>query len=362
MAPDEGRRAFVRDDPHDELSPRSESRRRNEIEHPHDDQPDDDGSGSGSPSFFSSRIFKLGAAAAALVLVVAGIVWWLHARHYENTDDAFIDTHIVQLSPQVLGRITRVYVNDNQQVTKGQPLVEIDPADVQAKLAQAQAQAAQAESVYQQDVAADAGLKAQAERAERDADRYRTLQQATVQAVSQQNIDQAITTARNATAQAEASKAKIASDEAQIAVAKAQVQAAQLNVNYTHIVAPVDGHVAQRSVAEGNYVTPGQALMAIVPLEIWVTANFKETQLAHMRVGQPVTVRVDACPSARIEGRVDSLQRGAGQAFGILPPENATGNFVKVVQRVPVKIVLNNIPKDCTLGPGMSVEPTVTVR
>jgi membrane fusion protein (multidrug efflux system) len=365
MAPDEGRRAFVRDDAHDELSPRPGSRRRNdEIEHEQDgDRSDEDEADGGStPSFFSSRTFKIGAAAVALIVVVAGVVWWLHARHYETTDDAFIDTHIVHLSPQVSGRVTRIYVNDNQQVSKGQPLVEIDPADVQAKLAQAQAQAAQAESVYRQDVAADVGLKAQAERAQRDADRYRTLQQATPQAVSQQTVDQAVTTSQNATAQAAASQAKIASDEAQIAVAKAQVDAAQLNVGYTHIVSPIDGHVAQRSVAEGNYVTPGQELMAIVPLEVWVTANFKETQLAHMRVGQPVTVVVDACPGARIEGRVDSLQRGAGQAFSILPPENATGNFVKVVQRVPVKIVLNDVPKDCPLGPGMSVEPMVKVR
>jgi membrane fusion protein (multidrug efflux system) len=363
MAPDEGRRAFVRDDAHDELSPRPESRRRNEIEHEQDDRPDDDEAEGGStPSFFSSRTFKIGAAAAALVVVVAGLVWWLNARHYETTDDAFIDTHIVHLSPQVSGRVMQIYVNDNQQVRKGQALVEIDPADVKARLAQAEAQEAQAVNVYQQDVAADAGLRAQAERAQRDAERYRTLQQGTPQAVSQQTVDQAITTSQNATAQAAASQAKIASDKAQIAIAKAQLQAAQLNVDYTHIVSPIDGHVAQRNVAVGNYVTPGQELMAIVPLEVWVTANFKETQLAHMRVGQPVTVAVDACPGARIEGRVDSLQRGAGQAFGILPPENATGNFVKVVQRVPVKIVLNNVPKDCPLGPGMSVEPTVRVR
>jgi len=364
MAPDEGRRAFVRDDAHDELSPRPESRRREEIEHEQDDDrsDEDEAEGSSTPSFFSSRTFKVGAAAVALIVIVAGVVWWLHARHYETTDDAFIDTHIVHLSPQVSGRVTRIYVNDNQQVSKGQPLVEIDPADVQAKLKQAQAQAAQAESVYQQDVAADAGLKAQAERAQRDAERYRTLQQATPQAVSQQTVDQAVTTSQNATAQVSASQAKIASDEAQIAVAQAQVDAARLNVGYTHIASPIDGHIAQRSVAEGNYVTPGQDLMAIVPLEVWVTANFKETQLAHMRVGQPVTVVVDACPGVKIEGRVDSLQRGAGQAFGILPPENATGNFVKVVQRVPVKIVLNNVPKNCPLGPGMSVEPTVTVR
>jgi membrane fusion protein (multidrug efflux system) len=366
MAPDEGRRAFVRDDAHDELSPRPE-RRRHEIEpEPPDgtdhDRPDEDASEGGAPSFFSSRIFKLGAAAVALVVIVAGVVWWLHVRHYESTDDAFIDAHIVHLSPQVSGRVTRIYVNDNQQVSKGQALVEIDPADVQAKLAQAEAQEAQTQNVYRQDVAADAGLRAQAERAQRDADRYRTLQQTTPQAVSQQNVDQAVTTAQNTAAQVAASQAKIASDKAQIAVAKAQVDAAQLNLDYTHLVSPIDGHVAQRSVAEGNYVTPGQELMALVPLEIWVTANFKETQLALMRVGQPVTVAVDACPGARIEGRVDSLQRGAGQAFGILPPENATGNFVKVVQRVPVKIVLNNVPQNCPLGPGMSVEPTVKVR
>ena len=361
MAPDEGRRAFVRDDVHADLSPRPESRPRDDP--PDVDRPDEDEAGGGStPSFFSSRIFKIGAAAAAVVVIVGGLVWWLNARHYEATDDAFVDTHLVHLSPQVSGRVTRVFVNDNQQVTKGQPLVEIDPADVQARLAQAEAQQAQAQNVYQQDVAADAGLRAQAERAQRDADRYRTLQQTTAAAVSQQTVDQAVTTSQNATAQAAASQAKIASDKAQIAVAKAQVEAAQLNVDYTHIVSPIDGHVAQRSVAEGNYVTPGQELMAIVPLEVWVTANFKETQLAYMRVGQPVTVAVDACPGARIEGRVDSLQRGAGQAFGILPPENATGNFVKVVQRVPVKIVLNNVPQDCPLGPGMSVEPTVKVR
>ena len=137
---------------------------------------------------------------------------------------------------------------------------------------------------------------------------------------------------------------------------------ARLNLGYAHIVAPVDGHVVQRTVALGNYVTPGQQLMAIVPLQVWVTANFKETQLAHMRAGQPVTVDVDACPDADLRGHVDSIQRGAGQAFGILPPENATGNFVKVVQRVPVKIVLDRLPHNCPLGPGMSVMPSVKVR
>src|SRR5580692_5974857 len=188
MAPDEGRLPFVRDDAHAELSPRRESRPRDE-EHDHADRPDDDEAEGGQTStFFSNRYFKIGVAAVALVVVIAGVVWWLHARHYESTDDAFIDTHIVTLSPQVSGRITRIYVNDNQQVSRGQALVEIDPADVQARLAQAQAQQAQAESQLNQDVAADAGLKAQAERAARDADRYRTLTQTAPQAVSQQNV------------------------------------------------------------------------------------------------------------------------------------------------------------------------------
>jgi membrane fusion protein (multidrug efflux system) len=125
---------------------------------------------------------------------------------------------------------------------------------------------------------------------------------------------------------------------------------------------PVAGTIAQKTVAPGNYVQPGTQLMAIVPLQVWITANYKETQLDLMRVNQKVTVKVDACPHAKIEGHVDSIQRGAGQAFAILPPENATGNYVKVVQRVPVKIVIDQAPKDCPLGPGMSVQPKVKVR
>jgi membrane fusion protein (multidrug efflux system) len=174
-------------------------------------------------------------------------------------------------------------------------------------------------------------------------------------------VDQAVAANRNAIAQRDGASAQIASAQAQIKVLDAQIATARLNLGYAHIVAPVDGHVAQRSVAPGNYVSPGQELMALVPQQLWVTANFKETQLKLMRRGQHVSVSVDSC-DRNIEGHVDSIQRGAGQAFGILPPENATGNFVKVVQRVPVKIVLDRIPQGCILGPGMSVEPSVTVR
>jgi membrane fusion protein (multidrug efflux system) len=140
------------------------------------------------------------------------------------------------------------------------------------------------------------------------------------------------------------------------------LNSANINLGYARIVAPVTGHVAQKTVAPGNYVQPGTELMAIVPLDLWITANFKETQLANIRVGQKVSIRIDACPQAKIEGHVDSIERGAGQAFGVLPPENATGNYVKVVQRVPVKILMDRRTGGCVLGPGMSAEPTVRVR
>jgi membrane fusion protein (multidrug efflux system) len=325
-----------------------------------------------------------------VLALIGGVIFWLHARNYQSTDDAFIDTHIVRLAPQIAGRVTQVMVTDNQLVQAGQPVATLDSADVQTKVAQADAQRAQAESqvdnarvqisvnqaAYQQALADVAAAAAQADNAARDLARYRALQAANPAAVAQQQIDQAVAQARQTAAQLSsaqrAAKAKaeqiraaqtqVASGQDQVRAAQSQLNEANVNYGYTNLVAPVAGHVAQRTVAVGNYAQPGTQLMAIVPLEIWVTANFKETQLALMRVGQHVAIKVDACARDKIQGHVDSIQYGAGQAFGILPPENATGNYVKVVQRVPVKIVLDNPPKDCPLGPGMSVEPTVRVR
>ena len=314
------------------------------------------------PSIFQNPLVRIGVAVVVVLLLVGGLIWWLIARQYEDTDDAFIDTHIVFVSPQISGQVTAVRVNDNQPVRKGQVLVEIDSADADARLNQVQAQEAQAETQYEQAVATERGSAAQAENAQRDLARYRLLQRTSPAAVAQQQVDQAVATDRNAVAQRDAARAQISGALAQIKVYKAQIASARLNLGYARIAAPVDGHVVQRTVAAGNYVSPGQQMMAIVPLQLWVTANFKETQLALMRPGQKVRVEVDACGDRKVKGHVDSIQRGAGQAFGILPPENATGNYVKVVQRVPVKIVLDRVPRDCVLGPGMSVEPTVKVR
>jgi membrane fusion protein (multidrug efflux system) len=325
-----------------------------------------------------------------VAIATGGLLWWLSARRFENSDDAFIDTHIVRLAPQIAGRVTEVLVDDNALVQPGQTLILIDSADAQTRVAQTEAQKAQAqtqidnalaqirvnEAAYRQAQADVAAATATASNAARDLARYQALQRIKPAAVAQQQFDQAQTAAAQTAAQRDsaakaaasrlaliaASRTQVASGRAQVNAAQAELSEADINLGYNRIAAPLAGHIAQKTVAVGNYVQPGTQLMAIVPLNIWVTANFKETQLAQMRVGQHVDVRVDACPGDTITGHVDSIQRGAGQAFGILPPENATGNYVKVVQRVPVKIVLDNVPDHCPLGPGMSVEPKVRVR
>ena len=325
-----------------------------------------------------------------VLAAVGGLIFWLIARNYESTDDAFIDTHIVRLAPQVSGRVTQVLVGDNQAVNAGQPLIAIDSADLETRVAQAKAQEAQAEAqvdnarvqiavneaAYQQALADVDAASAPADNAARDLLRYRRLKALNPAAVDQQQLDQlesqarqtgaqydaAVRAARAKAEQVKASRTQVTSGEDQERAAQSQLNEANINFGYARIAAPLAGHVAQKTVAVGNYVEPGTQLMAIVPLKIWVTANFKETQLDLMRAGQKVTLKVDACPQDKIKGHVDSIQRGAGQAFSLLPPENATGNYVKVVQRVPVKIVIDNPPNDCWLGPGMSVEPTVKVR
>ena len=338
-----------------------------------------------------------------IVLIVLAVLFFLNARHYQTTDDAFIDTHLVRVAPRISGRVSKVLVDDNQFVRAGQPLVEIDPRDQQASLnqalatrVQADAQIAQAraqlvqiaaqiqvgQANVRQAAASARASDAQATFAASDLARYQSLKAVNPTAVAQQQLDQSVSQTRSTAAQRDASLrqvqsaqaqvrataaqraaalAQIAAGQAQRQSAEAQIETAQLNLGYTTIHASEDGYVAQRSVAVGTYLNAGAQVMALVPTRTWVTANFKETQLAHMRAGQAATVEIDACPTAHIHGHVDSIQRGSGQAFGILPPENATGNFVKVVQRVPVKIVLDDVPKDCPVGPGLSVEPRVRV-
>jgi membrane fusion protein (multidrug efflux system) len=325
------------------------------------------------------------------VVVIAGFVWWLHARNYQSTDDAYIDGDIVYVAPQISGRVVRVWITDNQLVGPGQPLVDIDPAFPAAQVEQAKAQAAQAEATITQaeaqirvntasmkqaqaNVASYAATSADAAR---NLERFRTTRRLDPSAVSQQQLDQALAQAQSSAAQTEAArkqataaehqidlaKAQIEQGKAQLAAAKAQIDQSKINLGYTRIYADVAGHVTHRTVTLGNFVQPGQQLLAITPLNLWVTANYKETQLNLMRVGQHVDIKIDAFPGRTFGGHVDSFSHGAGQAFAFLPPQNATGNFVKVVQRVPVKIVFDDRAVfNRPIGPGMSVVPRVRVR
>ncbi len=354
-----------------------------------DDKDEDDGEHKPPP--YKRPAFWIVVAVLAAILIVGGVLYWLHKRQYVSTDDAFVDTHIVRIAAEVQGKLTHVAAIDNRHVEAGALLATVEPQGPQASLAQARAQALQADAQIQQSeaqvvsaraqraqaVATARDPEAQAAKAEADLARYLALQRLDPAAVAATQLDQAKQQARSAEAQAAAARRQIDNADAQIAVARKQVKAgiaqrqgaqaqiAQANVTFGYLAirAPVSGQVVNRSVNTGSYVSQGTQLMAIVPDQIWVTANFKETQLTHMRLGQHVDMSVDAYPGINFEGHVDSIQRGAGQAFALLPPQNATGNYVKVVQRVPVRILFDRPdPHAYAIGPGMSVVPTVKVR
>jgi membrane fusion protein (multidrug efflux system) len=322
-----------------------------------------------------------------VVGVIAGIAWYLHARHYESTDDAFIDGRSVLMSPQVSGSIISVNVTDNQIVKTGDLLATIDPRNYKAAVDQADAQIRQNEATEKNFEAQIAGQNAQVEQATQQVTeaasalkfatdentRYQDLVQkgaGTVQRAQQASSDlngkQAALDAANAAKvsaerQIDVLNAQKIGAAAQFDQSKAQKDRADADLQRTELRATVDGRVTKLTAAVGALAAPGQAIMIVVPLDIWVTANFKESQLADMRVGQPVDIRIDAFGGRSFPGQVNSVQAGSGTAFSLLPAENATGNYVKVVQRVPVKITFNQRP-DIELGPGMSVVPTVTVR
>ena len=431
-------------------------------------------------SLFRRPLVEAGAALVIVVLLVLGVRYYLHGISHETTDDAFIDGHIIQISPKVTGHAVKLHITDNQQVKEGDLLVEIDPRDYEARLAQAQANLkaasarhnasqinvkltmatsnaaveqtssglnqarsnvlttaahteatrsrldqarvqiktaqANAEQARAQAVAADA----EAARATADARRYEQLYE--LDEVSRQQFDNAVAAARTAKAQLEAARLRVAAADTQVAdalaaeevaasglrearsqvleskarvgeargqlaaanaaphqvaasrsqvnvssaeieMAQAAVQQAELELSYTRIYAPESGRVTRKTVEEGAFLQVGQVLFAIVPDDLWVNANFKETQLTFMQPGQSVVIDVDAYPDKSFSGHVDSIQAGSGAAFSVLPPENATGNYVKVVQRVPVKIVFDEPPDpNHSLGPGMSVVPEVKVK
>ena len=333
------------------------------------------------------------ALAIGVVLLLAalpiGYLYWNYTAHFEYTEDAYIAARQFAIAPEVSGYITAVPVTDNEHVNSGAVIARIDDRTYRAALDQANAQvvAAQANietvnaqmNVQQAQIAADQAQLAQQQAAlvfaQQQAARYQYLaqtqlagsvqnaQQYTSQLHQQQAaVDSAQATLKLAQRQVEALTAQRDSDVASLTQTKAQREQAQLNLSYTTVTADQPGRVVQLTVAVGQYAQPGTNLTMFVPDDIWVWANFKETQLDEMRPGQPVTIDIDAYPEPTIRGHVVSVQPGSRTAFSLLPAENATGNWVKIVQRVPVKVVMDNAPTDVALGPSMSTEISVRVN
>ena len=332
------------------------------------------------------------AALVVLLLIALGIgvyfVWLIYFHPYESTDDAFVDARSFSLAAKVSGYLDEVSVTDNAHIAAGAVIAKIAPRDYQIAIDQAQAQvesarAAIANAAAQIDVASAAIDEAKAREtssaaalqfAKDEADRQRQLQQGGAGSLqTSQQAESSLRQAQAAHTEAQANissamKSKVAAEaqrnsaQASLKQAEAQKESADQNLNYTTLTAAQPGRVVKISGAKGQFVEAGQAIAMFVPDEIWVTANFKETQLADMRPGQPVDLTIDAYPDHVLRGKIDSVQPGSGTAFSLLPAENATGNYVKVTQRVPVKIVVDQWPKDVSIGPGMSVVPTVTVR
>jgi len=334
-------------------------------------------------------------AVVVVVMVIVALFFWLTTRNIETTDDAFTEADAVTIAPKASGYVTALKVKDNQRVKKGDLLVVIDPRDAtaqrdqaqaqlglaQAQLHQAQAQLALARVQYpaQKDQALAQQARAQANynNAQEDYKRQRGVDP---RATSQRNIDAASAQLRsaraelaNAQAQVEVAsqvalqirqqETNVEARQSQVEQAQAQLNTANLNLSYTEVRAPYDGFVTKRNVQVGTLVQAGSSLFSLVSADTWIVANFKESQLARMKPGDKVEIGIDAWPDLKVEGHVDSVQMGSGSRFSAFPSENATGNYVKIVQRVPVKIVIDKGLDDRHPLPiGLSVEPKVTVE
>ncbi len=314
--------------------------------------------------------------AVVLAGLVAGFSYNQYRKTHISTDDAFIEGNIHTIASKIQGTVKEVPVSDNQQVKQGDLLVEIDPADYHMRVREASSavgvEKAKMTETEARIESARANLelqKANLRLAETEKLRAEKLFQKEV--IPRERYDRAVTAYEVAAAQLKAAEEQLRQAESQrqtqvssIRLKEASASLAELSYGYTKIYAPADGYVSRKSVQTGNQIQPGQPLMAVVSLDdIWVVANYKETQIARIRPGQPVVMRVDSYPGREFTGRVDSVMAGTGVTFSLFPAENATGNYVKVVQRVPVKIVFEEgADRDHVLRIGMSVEPTIIAK
>ena len=298
------------------------------------------------------------------VILVVGVVWGgnklVRSFSYEETDDAQITGNIYPVIPRVPGKVVEVLAKDNQIVQKGDVLLRIDTSDYQIRRDMAEAQLLKAQASVSAAQAEIVAAGATQTKLDADLRRSRNLQRQDV--ISRAELDAATAGATASSAQHSASEGQYKAALAQEKQAEAELKNAELQLSWTTVTAPEAGHVSKKNIQPGQYVAPGQQLIAIVGSgDLWVVANFKETQLTHMKPGQPVIVMVDAFPGKEFKGHIDSISAGTGAQFALLPPDNASGNFVKVTQRVPVKIVFDEKP-DAPLAAGMNVIVEVKVK
>ncbi len=320
-----------------------------------------------------------------LGFIGAGVGYWLHIHTFVSTDDAYVYGYVGVISARVPGRVAKVAVDDNQFVKPGQVLLTLEPQDYEAALAQAEGNLGRLRQDLAKNYVKVSTAKSKIAEAEAnlklaviDQARYRALYEhrtvpkqtldnvETRYRVNQAMVDRRQRELQEAQAAIGGSTALPVEEQPAVKEAKAKVEQARLNLGYTKVAAKITGYVTRRQVEAGNWVQPGQPLMMQVPLEtrqLWVQANYKETELTHVYIGQPATIQIDTYPGVEFKGRVDSIMAGTGSAFSLLPPENATGNWVKVVQRIPVKVtLLPPFPENRPLRIGMSTTVTIDTR
>lgn len=299
-------------------------------------------------------------AITALVLLILGTIVSINSVFNKSTDDAFVEGHIITIAPRVSGPVEHLYIEDNQEVKKGMLLLEIDPKDYETKLKQSRAKLDEARAAL---INADNQVQksfSELDFAKSEYTRYSKMYEKGI--ASTQDYDASRTKLTSAQSVNNSSKAKYDEIIATIKKLEAEVEEDELNLSYTKIYAPEDGKITHRTVEQGNYVQIAQPMFAIAQDDVWVVANFKETQVANMKKGQPVKIKIDAYGRKKFNGVVDSLQMASGAKASLFPPENAVGSYVKIVQRIPVKITFTDDITGYNIIPGMSVVPTVKVK
>ena len=306
---------------------------------------------------------------SCILITVLGLAYFLFGLYnYESTDDAYVDTTVVNVAPKVSGEVVEVLVDDNQKVKAGDLIARIETDDYEIKLAQAKARYERALLNQKNAKANYNAVQSRINLAKKDLDRYKELYKEG--AVSKQELDNAQTNYDSVSANLTNAEQALMSEtndkvaDAEINELKALKEQAELYLSYTNIYAPIDGTVTGKRVQKGMFVNPGTGLLTIVPDEVWVVANFKENQLKHIKEGQKVNIKIDTYSNHTFKGKVDSIQMASGAKSSMFPPENAVGSFVKIVQRIPVKIIFTDKDeiKDYKIIPGMSVVPKVHIR